>query len=204
MEIHPPERPIPIDARPESVIITATGRVPCPPQRKSLLQKITFMRIGIVSDTHGQLETTQAAVDRLKLLDVQAVLHCGDIGSLEVVPLFSSWPTHFVFGNVDHDEEELRREIETAGQTCHARFGDLQLGGRRIALLHSDDARRFHQVQRSGEYDLVCYGHTHCAEEHRDGSTLVLNPGALHRARPHSFAVVDLPLLHVEFVPLPE
>jgi hypothetical protein len=78
----------------------------------------------------------------------------------------------------------------------------LTLGGRRIALLHSDDARAFRHACTSGQYDLVCYGHTHRAEQHREGRTLVLNPGALYRANPHSLAVVDLATLEATIVPL--
>ena len=150
------------------------------------------MRIGIVSDTHAQVENSRKAVNVLQELDVTAVLHCGDIGSVAVIPVFADWPTHFVFGNVDGDEETLRWAIREAGQTCHDRFGEIELDGRRIALLHSDDARRFREVTESGEYDLVCYGHTHRAESHTEGKTVVLNPGALHRASPYSIAVVDL------------
>jgi hypothetical protein len=153
------------------------------------------MRIGIVSDTHAQVENARSAVNVLQELDVTAVLHCGDIGSTAVIPAFSDWPTHFVFGNVDGDEETLRWAIREAGQTCHDRFGEIELDGRRIALLHSDDARRFREVTGNGEYDLVCYGHTHQAESHAVGKTVVLNPGALHRANPYSIAVVDLATL---------
>ena len=160
------------------------------------------MRIGVISDTHGHLANTQAAVRMLQSLEVEAVLHAGDIGSPEIPPLLSQWPTHFVFGNCDHDPHELRSAIERSGLTCHGRFGDVELAGRRIALLHSDDARLFRQVTLSGEYDLVCYGHTHRAEQHRSGSTLVLNPGALYRAQPHSLALVRLPHVEAAHVPL--
>ncbi len=135
----------------------------------------------------------RAAVRLLESLDVQLVLHCGDIGTAEIVELFAPWPTHFVFGNTDHDRQQLRAAIEAAGQTCHDRFGSLEVAGCRIALLHGDDTRALVDARNSGRYDLVCYGHTHQAEQHRQGSTLVLNPGALYRANPHSFAVVTMP-----------
>lgn len=160
------------------------------------------MRIGVVSDTHGQVEFTRAAVRMLESLDVEAVLHCGDIGSAEIVPLFAPWPTHFVFGNVDYDPTELTLAIRKAKQTCHDRFGDLTLAGVRIALLHSDDERRFREVCSSGDYGLVCYGHTHRAEQHRVGNTLILNPGAIHRANPHSLAIVELPECAAEVIAL--
>jgi putative phosphoesterase len=160
------------------------------------------MRIGVVSDTHGNLKTSRAAAAKLGGYDIDAVLHCGDIGSVEVIPLFDRWPTHFVFGNVDYNEEELREAIEVAGQTCHGRFGALELAGCPIALIHSDDGGLFRETIASGKYALVCYGHTHVADEQVHGSTLVLNPGALHRAKVHTFAVVELPKLKVEHVAL--
>lgn len=150
------------------------------------------MRIAVVSDTHGHLASTSAAVRLIAKQDVSAVLHCGDIGSPAVVPLFAGWPAHFVFGNVDDNEGELAEAIELANQTCHARFGNVELTGRKIAFLHSDDYELFDEVVNSGKWNLVCYGHTHLAEQHRVGSTLVLNPGALFRANPRTIAIVDL------------
>ena len=128
----------------------------------------------------------------LESLEVERVLHCGDIGSPAIVPLFSAWPTHFVFGNVDYDAAQLREAIESNGQTCHDEFGSIELSQRRIALLHGDDTSRLRDVSCSGSWDLVCYGHTHVARQFREGPTLLVNPGAIYRANPHSIAVVDL------------
>jgi putative phosphoesterase len=158
------------------------------------------MRIAVVSDTHGHVGMTAAAVRILAGQNIEVVLHCGDIGSTAIIPLFSAWKTHFVFGNVDDEEGDLTRAIEKAGQTGHGRFGDLELGGRKIGLLHSDDRDLFDETIRSGKWDLVCYGHTHVAEQHRAGRTLVLNPGALFRATPHTFAVVDLKALEATHI----
>lgn len=158
------------------------------------------MLLGVVSDTHGRIEYCLDAIRMLESFEPAAVLHCGDIGSPEIVPLFHRWPTHFVFGNVDYDEASLRAAIADAGQTCHERFGEIQLGGVRIALLHSDDELKFREACTSSRYDLVCYGHTHVAKQERRGSTLVLNPGALYRAPRHTIALVDLPSLTTNIV----
>jgi hypothetical protein len=159
-------------------------------------------RLAVVSDTHGQVASTQQAVRMLESLDVQCVVHCGDIGSPAIVELFDAWPTHFVFGNVDEDVLELENAIRAAGQTCHGRFGKLEIGPCRIAFLHGDDSRLLNQTTASGQWDLVCYGHTHQAEQHRQARTLVLNPGALHRARPHSLALVTLPDVQASVISL--
>ena len=160
------------------------------------------MRIGVISDTHGHIANTLAAVRMLQSLEVEGVLHCGDIGSREIPKLLAAWPAHYVFGNCDADTSELRKAIQEAQQTCHGLFGEISLAQRQIALIHSHDARLFRQVCSSGEYDLVCYGHTHQAEQHRAGKTLVLNPGALFRATPHSLAIVELDMLEATIVPV--
>jgi putative phosphoesterase len=158
------------------------------------------MLLGILSDTHGHMQNTRAAVNMLAGLEVDLVIHCGDIGSPEIVGLFSGWPTHFVLGNVDGEPRAFETAIERAGQTFHGRFGALEIEGRKIAFLHSDDARLFDETIAGGKYDLVCYGHTHVAEQHRAGKTLVLNPGALCRAPRHTLAVVRLPAVEATHI----
>ncbi|MFO1020019.1 MAG: YfcE family phosphodiesterase [Planctomycetales bacterium] len=155
-------------------------------------------RLVVVSDTHGNLTSTRQATEMIERLQPDCVIHCGDIGDTAVIPFFDRWPTHFVFGNCDPDEVALTRAIEAAGQHCHRRFGSLELEGVKIAFLHSDDHKLFQNTIFSGEYSLVCYGHTHQVLTETVEETIVLNPGALHRARPYTFAVVELPQLSIE------
>lgn len=159
------------------------------------------MLIAVVSDTHGHAEFTRKAIRMLESCDVSLVIHCGDIGSDDILPLFHLWPVHFVFGNVDSHPERIRHTA-LANHTCHERFGSLEFEGRKIAFLHGDDAPRLQDAIQDGAFDLVCYGHTHVAEQHRNGATLVLNPGALYRAQPHSIAIVDLGTLEATHIPL--
>src|SRR5947209_18223018 len=101
--------------------------------RKAISRATIFMLLGVVSDTHGDIARTRAAVQMLDSLGVEVVLHCGDIGTPDIVAMFAPWPTHFVFGNCDYDRKTLARAIESAGQTCHGNFGELLLEGVRIA-----------------------------------------------------------------------
>jgi putative phosphoesterase len=155
------------------------------------------MRIGVVSDTHGQVQFAREAAEVLRPFEIQHLIHCGDIGSQGVVSAFAEWPGHYVLGNCDYGADELREAIAGAGQHFHGRFGEFEIAGRRIALLHGDDGAKFRESVASGKFDLVCYGHTHVAEYHREGSTWVLNPGALFRANPHRCAVVDLATMEI-------
>lgn len=160
------------------------------------------MRLGVISDTHGHAENTRQAVRMLESLEVDRLLHCGDIGTPEIVELLAPWPTDYVLGNCDYNQGELATAIAAAGQTFHDQFGELEIVGRRIALLHSHDRRKFREVTENGQWDLVCYGHTHIASIDRHDETMVLNPGALYRANPHSLAIVELPVLEAELINL--
>jgi putative phosphoesterase len=151
------------------------------------------MRIGVVSDTHGHADRAQQAARMLESLEVEQVLHCGDIGTMEVARQFRNWPTHYVFGNCDVQLDALAAGITELGHTCHGWVGEIDLGGIRIALLHGHQAEQFKRALSNPDIQLVCYGHTHVAAQERRDGKLVLNPGALYRANPPSLAVVELP-----------
>jgi hypothetical protein len=158
------------------------------------------MRIGVISDTHGDQTGTLRAVNVLQSLGVEQVLHCGDVGGDEVVKLFADWPTHFVAGNMD-PLPELQQAVAAAGQHFHEFLGRLEIEDRRIAVLHGDNGRLMREALDEG-FDLVCCGHTHAEDLYRRGDVLVVNPGAIHRTHHPSVAVVELGSLEVTHVPL--
>jgi uncharacterized protein len=158
------------------------------------------MRLGVISDTHGHISYTKAALDVLGRQQVDALLHCGDIGPPQIVGLFAGRETHFVFGNSDEDLADLRMAINEVGLSCHEYRGEIERDGRRIGFIHGDDAGAFMEMVNSQQFDLVCYGHTHQKELHQEGRTWVLNPGAVYRASPHTVAVVDLETMDIRHV----
>ncbi len=161
------------------------------------------MLIGVISDTHGAVAMTKPAIDIFRQANVERVLHCGDIGSTQIVELFSYCETHFVFGNVDHNESELRDAIESAGHVCHDRFGDLTWADKRIALLHGNDYQRYRDVASSDEYDLVCSGHTHEKAWELSGRTRLLNPGAIYRVSTPTVALLELDTMELRYMVVP-
>ncbi|MFO0935484.1 MAG: metallophosphoesterase family protein [Gemmataceae bacterium] len=151
------------------------------------------MLIGVVSDTHDRLETVAEAVRLLTTIHrVDLVLHCGDIEKPETIELFKPVPTHFVYGNWDKDRNKLGSAIKAAGGVSYESFGALELGGKKVAWLHSHDRHQFYQLEHANYFDYLFYGHTHIREQHRTGRTLVANPGALFRANPKTCIVLDL------------
>ncbi|WP_439627982.1 metallophosphoesterase family protein [Gemmata sp.] len=150
------------------------------------------MRIGVVSDTHDRQEAVAEAVRLLTEQHVELILHCGDIESPDTIRAFRPVPTHFVFGNWDKDKVRLAAAIKEIGGTHYESFGALELGGKRIAWVHSHERHQLRQLENADFFDYVFYGHTHVREQHRTGKTVVANPGALFRANPKTCIVLDV------------
>jgi uncharacterized protein len=142
----------------------------------------------------------ERALELLRARGIDFVLHCGDIEDVETVQQFHGFRTHFVYGNCDWDKSALRRAIEEIGGALHEHCGHLELEGRQIAWIHGDDRRLFRDLENSGHYDFLFYGHSHVAEQHRTGETVVVNPGALHRAKLKSFVILDLRTGEIESI----
>ena len=158
------------------------------------------MKIGVISDTHGDIEATQQAVCILRSLRVSELIHCGDVG-IEILPFLKDLRVHFVSGNMD-DPDRLREALTEPEHTFHDQFGTLEIEGLRMAFLHGHDVRLLHQTIHSGQWDLVCHGHTHSFSQRVEGRTVVLNPGALSRTIRPSLAIVDFPSLEITEIPL--
>lgn len=153
------------------------------------------MKVGILSDTHGNTERTSSAIQLLKRESVAAVLHCGDIGSEAVLnELASSFglagvPVHAVLGNVD--DPALARFPASTGVVVKEGKAEVECGGKRMALVHGHDLMVMREAIVSGRYDYIFTGHTHIASDKKIGTSRVINPGALHQAKPPSIAVLD-------------
>lgn len=158
------------------------------------------MKIGVLSDSHGEVLAVERALGILQDLGVSVAIHCGDIGA-EVVPLLKGMQIHFVDGNMD-DDEQLREIMTEPEHTYHEQLGTLEIEGRRVAFLHGHDVKLLRHTIHSGHYDLVCHGHTHTFVSGFEGETLVLNPGALGRTSRPTMAVVDFPTMGVTEIPL--
>jgi uncharacterized protein len=150
------------------------------------------MKIGILSDTHDNDAAVNTALREFESRGVELIVHCGDIQSPATVQLFADVPTHFVFGNCDWKPDLLAPAIDAIGAKLHEPHGELELEGKMIGWVHSHDLKLFLSLEFSDRFDYLFYGHTHKAEQHRRGRTLVVNPGALYRVRQKTCVVLDL------------
>ena len=149
------------------------------------------MIIGLLSDTHDRVDAMAAGVRLLREAGAEHYLHCGDVGSELVLDHLAGLPAAFVFGNTDWDRMDLQRYAERLGIACYGNFGELELDGKRFALLHGDDARLRQRLLAEQRFDYLLQGHTHVAADQRVGRTRIINPGALHRAKVKTVALLD-------------
>jgi putative phosphoesterase len=155
------------------------------------------MKVGIISDTHGQVDLALAAAREFIFRAVDAVIHCGDIGSdlvlTEMAALLQALdiPIYAVLGNCDiHQDLDYFSEVN--GVHLMGRVGHLTLADRRIAVLHSDDEAHFEAIVQSNTYDYVFHGHSHACRNEQIEKTRIVNPGSAGRGMHPSCAVVNL------------
>lgn len=134
------------------------------------------MLVGIMSDSHDYMPRIRAAVKTFIDAGAGAVIHAGDFISPLTFDCFKGLdvPFHAVFGNNDGEKFLLRARFAPLGQ-IHERFCKTGIAGRRFIITHENDV--VDSLARSGDYDVVVYGHSHGIDLRRLGGTLVVNPG---------------------------
>lgn len=159
------------------------------------------MKVGVLSDTHDRSEPTRQAVELLQDLEAEVLVHCGDVCTESILDLFvGTLPTYFVFGNNEPDPPRLAAYAKILGLHCLGPGGILVLGGKRFGVTHGDQNKLVRDLLQA-EVDYLLTGHTHIAHDQLQGRTRWVNPGAIHRTRQRSVAVIDTEHDAVKFHP---
>ncbi|MCW4021598.1 MAG: metallophosphoesterase [archaeon] len=137
------------------------------------------MIVGIMSDTHDNLQMIEAAVNKLNELNVEVVYHAGDY----IAPFVDSKlrnlkaPLIGVLGNNDGSTSLLKKKFAEFGADLRGRFAFDIIDGLKIAVVHGDDRELLRSLLEVESHDILITGHTHEAKIYRKGQTLVINPG---------------------------
>lgn len=132
------------------------------------------MLLGIVSDTHDNMDKIRKAVELFNGRKVGHVIHAGDYTSPFTFRVLKELTCSFtgIFGNNDGDKLLLQKMSEGRIFTQpHV----IEIDNKKIVVMHEHfiiDA-----LADSGHYDLVLYGHTHKPDNRKVHSALVINPG---------------------------
>jgi putative phosphoesterase len=164
------------------------------------------VKICIVSDSHDRADALAQAVREAKSHGAAAVIHCGDlIGAQSIKPaLAQGLPVHLIHGNNVGDTQALHRLARSGGDQLqyHGADARLELGGRRVFVVHYDDYG--YAMACTGDWELVCCGHSHRAEVRRvasvnGGESWLVNPGTVAGlAAPSTWVLGDLAAMRFE------
>jgi len=136
------------------------------------------MKIGIVSDTHDNLDKTRKAVNHFLEENVEVVIHCGDLVSPFTAKLFDQdFGFYAVKGNND-GEWKLKETVESFGKWMN-QLGEIELEGYRFAVYHGTEKGVVKSLIGCGEYDYVLRGHTHTKTINEYNGTIEINPGGI-------------------------
>lgn len=164
------------------------------------------MKIGIISDTHDDIENVQRAIELLNTERVEYVIHAGDYIFPGIVIEFKKLNAKLigVLGNNDGEKVHLLKNFLNIGGELKGEIGEIELDGLIFGIYHGTDKEVKEKLINSRKYDIIISGHTHKIEppslpsatnnrnekqsrnsnnnnHGRRGPTLVLNPGTAHK-----------------------
>ncbi len=161
------------------------------------------MKIAIISDTHDNKEAAVKAARIAETKGVSVMLHLGDIIA-PFTPKFMLQEFHgrfiAVFGNNDGERPFLVKTVSSLGGEIGPAPKIIELDGRKIIMMHEPFA--VESIAKSGDFDIVAYGHTHELRNEKIGDTLLLNPGEAcgYLTGKKTFMIIDLQTMDVEIV----
>src|SRR5919198_2014609 len=162
------------------------------------------MKIGIISDTHDDIENVQKAIEIFNAEKVDYVIHAGDYIFPGIVMAFKELNAKLlgVLGNNDGERIHLLKNFLDIGGELKGEIGEIELDGLSFGIYHGTDEEVKERLVNSRKYDIIISGHTHRIElppvssatnnkkdkkQHRNNTnlkrapTLVLNPGTAHK-----------------------
>ena len=148
------------------------------------------MKIGILSDTHDDIDNTNRAIDIFQENNVKAVIHAGDIISPPVITEFyrlteKGVKLFGIFGNNDGEKRGLKNAFEMVGGELLGDVGKIELDGLKFCIYHGQDLKKKEKIIKSRKFDVFIFGHTHTKypkgiDTEIINDTIVLNPGTAH------------------------
>jgi len=140
------------------------------------------MKIGVLSDSHVS-SLSPEIIERLKNLNLDLIIHCGDYTDVDVVHQLQALGNFCgVAGNMDSPEiKNILREKEV-----------IDVEGKRIGVIHRHGLffsdRKMESRFQGEKIDIFIHGHTHQLRKEKKGDVYYLNPGSF----PKSMLIINL------------
>jgi len=131
------------------------------------------VKVGIMADSHDNMDAIEKAINLFNENNVDMVLHAGDIVSPFTADIFRNLKCDMllIYGNNDGDKLYLKERFKNIGIFHNDPYiGNLY--GKSIAVTHHPEI----VDALAMKHDIVIYGHTHKKELKKENA-LIINPG---------------------------
>ncbi len=147
------------------------------------------MKVGIISDTHDDVENVQESIQIFNNNNVDYVFHAGDYIFPGIIKEFTNLNAKLigVLGNNDGEKNGILKSFIDINGELKGELGEVEVDGLRFGMYHGTDRELKQNIASSRKYDILIYGHTHKREPQDSGmisnnkNTFILNPGSAHR-----------------------
>ena len=157
------------------------------------------MQIGVVSDTHNNLNNIDRIISLFNEVKVPVVIHTGDIANAKSLEKFSKLDSKLVgvYGNNDRKEKGIKEVAESNDFTFQEPPKKLSLCNKNIVIFHEPDSIDSYLLKNE-DIDIVIHGHTHRYRNETKNGILFFNPGERAGMNSGKNAIGLLDLISVE------
>lgn len=137
-----------------------------------------MVKIGVISDSHGNLTNLQDAVGELNQLGVDAIFHLGDyVRDSKKIHVWFNRTIYSIKGNCDQGSLDGLNyaKISFENKIVYATHGHL------FNVKSDLDALYYEGSQKKA--DVILFGHTHRRLLKKKNGILLMNPGSLMGGR---------------------
>ncbi|HOF33021.1 MAG TPA: metallophosphoesterase family protein [Spirochaetota bacterium] len=149
------------------------------------------MLIGIIADTHNNVEMIIKAVSYLRSRRINTLIHAGDLSSPQMLDFFRGFDLYIVLGNDDCSNDEMNQKLASLGLEPACCAKEFEFDGKKFILFHGDNVPMFRDAVNSEKYDYIIKGHLHCVENYERKNTRIINPGSLRKGEENTIAILD-------------
>jgi putative phosphoesterase len=111
--------------------------------------------IGLIADTHDNIENIEKAVEVFKESKTDLVIHAGDYVSPEAIRYFRGVKLVGVFGNNDFDKSGIRDAFSDIGGQIKGDLCEFEIDDLIFAVYHGTQQECMDLLIQSGKYDVI-------------------------------------------------
>jgi len=154
------------------------------------------MKIAIISDIHENFHNLVSFFEQIENQNVEQIFCLGDLINNGIAKALASSPVpvFLIWGNNDGEKVAITKTSLSENSNLKVGFSTfdiLKFDNRKIFLTHYPMLAK--PMAKSGDFDVVFYGHDHNKNIDKINNCLIVNPGEIsgHKTGSATYAIYD-------------